>query len=95
MPDNPETMNPLMLINQMLPHAQYEELGKSGDPPNVVFSFRCTVDGQSFVGTGKIFSIKCMEYSIYINFVHIFIYMCSSEGFHVSVFEFFEWGFKS
>lgn len=54
MPENPETMNPLMLINQMLPHAQYEELGKSGDSPNIIFSFRCTIDGQSFVGTGKI-----------------------------------------
>lgn len=52
MPENPETMNPLMLINQMLPQAEFEEIGKSGDPPNIVFSFRCNVDGQSFLGTG-------------------------------------------
>ncbi|XP_056642588.1 double-stranded RNA-specific editase Adar [Diorhabda sublineata] len=52
MPENPETINPLMLINQMLPHAQFEEIGKSGNPPDVVFSFRCNVDGQSFVGMG-------------------------------------------
>lgn len=67
MPENPETVNPLMLINQMLPHAQYEELGKSGDPPNVVFSFRCTVDGQSFVGTGKIYNKYLTVWIYYID----------------------------
>ncbi|KAJ8959032.1 hypothetical protein NQ318_022287 [Aromia moschata] len=51
-PENPETMNPLMLLNQMLPHAKFEEIGKSGNPPNVTYSFRCNVDGQSFIGTG-------------------------------------------
>lgn len=52
MPNNPETMNPLMLINQMLPHAQFEEIGRSGSPPNLTYSYRCTVDSQSFIGTG-------------------------------------------
>ncbi|KAG5895894.1 hypothetical protein JTB14_000508 [Gonioctena quinquepunctata] len=52
MPPNPETINPLMLVNQMLPQAQFEEIGKSGNPPNVIFSFRCNVNDQSFVGTG-------------------------------------------
>lgn len=54
MPDNPETVNPLMMVNQMLPLASFEEIGKSGNPPNVVFSYRCNVDGQSFVGTGEL-----------------------------------------
>ncbi|CAH1112185.1 unnamed protein product [Psylliodes chrysocephalus] len=52
MPDNPETINPLMLINQMLPQAQFEEIGKTGNPPNVVFSFKCIVDEHVFMGTG-------------------------------------------
>nr|CAH7729735.1 unnamed protein product [Callosobruchus chinensis] len=53
MPANPETLNPLMLINQMMPHAQFEEIGKSGLPPTITFTFKCTVNGQSFIGTGK------------------------------------------
>ncbi|CAG9813364.1 unnamed protein product [Phaedon cochleariae] len=52
MPANPESINPLMLINQMLPHAHFEEIGKTGNPPNVTFSFRCNCDGQTFLGTG-------------------------------------------
>lgn len=62
MPDNPETMNPLMLINQMLPHAQFEEIGKSGAPPNLTYSYRCTVDSQSFIGTGKL--LKTLIYKL-------------------------------
>ncbi|VEN55941.1 unnamed protein product [Callosobruchus maculatus] len=53
MPANPETMNPLMLINQMMPYAQFEEIGKSGVPPNLTFTFKCTANGQSFIGTGS------------------------------------------
>ncbi|RZC18425.1 double-stranded RNA-specific editase Adar [Asbolus verrucosus] len=53
MPENAAHMNPLMLLNQMLPHARFEELGRSGNPPNVVFTFKCTVDGQIFTGTGS------------------------------------------
>ncbi|CAG9861280.1 unnamed protein product [Phyllotreta striolata] len=52
MPENPESINPLMLVNQMLPHAEFAEIGKTGAPPNIMFSFTCTVDGESFVGTG-------------------------------------------
>lgn len=54
MPPNPETINPLMLLNQMMPQARFEEIGRSGNPPQVIFSFRCTVDNQSFVGSGKL-----------------------------------------
>lgn len=52
MPDNPERMNPLMLMNQMLPLAQWDEVGKSGVLPNVVFTFGVTVDGKQYTGTG-------------------------------------------
>ncbi|XP_068914515.1 double-stranded RNA-specific editase Adar-like isoform X4 [Tenebrio molitor] len=53
LPDNAAHMNPLMLLNQMLPQAQFEELGRNGNPPNVIFTFKCTVNGQSFNGTGS------------------------------------------
>ncbi|XP_076270282.1 double-stranded RNA-specific editase Adar-like isoform X3 [Rhynchophorus ferrugineus] len=52
MPDNPEKMNPLMLMNQMLPSAEWEDLGKTGNPPNVIFLFKVTIDGQTFNGSG-------------------------------------------
>ncbi|XP_019880882.1 double-stranded RNA-specific editase Adar [Aethina tumida] len=52
MPANPEMMQPLMLLNQMLPHAEFEEIGKVGTPPNIQFTFRCRVDNQTFDGTG-------------------------------------------
>jgi hypothetical protein len=53
LPDNAAHMNPLMLLNQMLPQAQFEELGRNGNPPNVIFTFKCTVNGQCFNGTGS------------------------------------------
>lgn len=53
MPENPEAMNPLMLMHQMLPNAIWEETGKSGVPPNVVFSFSVTVDNKQYSGTGS------------------------------------------
>ncbi|KAJ8983938.1 hypothetical protein NQ317_008640 [Molorchus minor] len=53
LPDNPELMNPLMLINQMIPQAQFEEIGRSGNPPNVMYSYRCSVNNQAFIGTGS------------------------------------------
>ncbi|KAJ8949345.1 hypothetical protein NQ314_008265 [Rhamnusium bicolor] len=62
MPANPETMNPLMLLNQMLPQAQFEEIGKSGNPPNVTYSYRCNVEELSFIGTGT------NHFKIYLHF---------------------------
>lgn len=53
MPENPETMNPLMLLNQMLPQVVFEEAGTTGTAPNIQFHFRCNVDGQTFEGTGE------------------------------------------
>jgi hypothetical protein len=29
-----------MLLNQMLPQAQFEELGRNGNPPNVIFTVK-------------------------------------------------------
>lgn len=57
-PSNPETMNPVMLLNQMKPNSTFEEIGQTGGPPNVRFIYRCTVDGHSFEGTGKIFFLN-------------------------------------
>lgn len=56
MPDNPHTMNPLMLMNQMLPGCVWEEVGKSGSPPNVLFTFQVTVGDKRFTGSGKFLS---------------------------------------
>ncbi|CAH1963078.1 unnamed protein product [Acanthoscelides obtectus] len=53
MPVNPELMNPLMLLNQMMPHVQFEEIGKAGAPPNITFTFKCSVNGQSYTGSGS------------------------------------------
>ncbi|XP_060522172.1 double-stranded RNA-specific editase Adar-like isoform X2 [Cylas formicarius] len=52
LPNKPEEINPLMLLNQMCPQAQFEELGKAGTPPNVTFTFQVTIDGQTFNGSG-------------------------------------------
>lgn len=53
MPENPEQMNPLMLLNHLRPNTKFEELGKSGNPPNCVFTFQCTLDDETFVGRGN------------------------------------------
>lgn len=52
-PDTAATMNPIMLLNQMHPGAVYEEVCKIGNPPNVLFKIKCTVNEQVFIGTGK------------------------------------------
>lgn len=51
-PENAATLNPLMLMNQVLPSAQFEELDRSGTPPNIIFTFKCTVDKETFIGSG-------------------------------------------
>lgn len=53
MPDNPELMNPLMLMHQMMPTAVWEEVESKGTPPNVVFTFSLSVEGNQFFGSGK------------------------------------------
>lgn len=58
MPPNPEKMNPVMLLNQMVPHAVFEELSKAGNPPNVIYTYKCVISGRSFIGRGKFFVLK-------------------------------------
>jgi len=53
MPENPEKVNPLMLMNQMVPEAVWNEVGKSGTAPNMIFTYSVTVDGKSYTGTGN------------------------------------------
>ncbi|XP_018322181.1 double-stranded RNA-specific editase 1 [Agrilus planipennis] len=55
LPENAALMNPVMLLNQMRPNAVYEEVTKTGTPPHVMFTIKCTTDNQSFFGTGKQF----------------------------------------
>ncbi|KAF2879447.1 hypothetical protein ILUMI_26727 [Ignelater luminosus] len=53
LPETAATMNPIMLLNQMHPNAVYEEVAKSGNPPNVQFTIKCTIGGEVFFGTGS------------------------------------------
>lgn len=53
LPDKPEEMNPITLLNQMKPSATFEEISKIGNPPNVKFTFQVVVDGQNYCGCGK------------------------------------------
>lgn len=56
LPENATTMNPIMLIHQMRPGVTtFHEASVSGTPPNVMFTFKCTVDNEEFVGCGKTF----------------------------------------
>lgn len=52
MPENPSTLNPIMVINQMYPQAIFDELETIGNPPNVQFKIQCTIEGKNFIGTG-------------------------------------------
>ncbi|KAB0793579.1 hypothetical protein PPYR_13199 [Photinus pyralis] len=51
LPENAHEMNPVMLLNQMVPHAVYEEVSKEGNPPNVNFNVKCTIGNDVFYGT--------------------------------------------
>ncbi|XP_044759222.1 double-stranded RNA-specific editase B2-like [Coccinella septempunctata] len=53
LPENAATINPVMIINQMYPLASFDEVEQVGNPPNIVFTIQCNVDGQSFKGTGS------------------------------------------
>ncbi|KAF5284369.1 hypothetical protein FQR65_LT13586 [Abscondita terminalis] len=52
LPDLANTMNPVMLLNQMLPSAAFEELAKEGNPPHILFTVKCVVGNDTFYGTG-------------------------------------------
>lgn len=53
LPENANEMNPLMLLNQMVPNAVYEEVSKEGNPPNVTFTIKCTIGNDVFFGTAS------------------------------------------
>lgn len=52
LPENPETVNPVMIINQMCPQAVFEELEAVGQPPKITFAIRLTIDNHVFEGIG-------------------------------------------
>ncbi|KAK5640846.1 hypothetical protein RI129_009393 [Pyrocoelia pectoralis] len=53
LPENASEMNPLMLLNQMVPNAIYEEVSKEGNPPHVTFTIKCTIGNDIFFGTAS------------------------------------------
>lgn len=53
LPENASEMNPLMLLNQMVPNAIYEEVSKEGNPPHVTFTIKCTIGNDVFLGTAS------------------------------------------
>lgn len=62
LPENAAQLNPLMLLNQMLPAAKFEEVGRTGVAPNLIFTFRCSVENQTFIGTGMFFNVFLFKY---------------------------------
>ncbi|KAL3273752.1 hypothetical protein HHI36_015180 [Cryptolaemus montrouzieri] len=52
LPENAASMNPLMVIHQMYPNTQFEELPQTGAPPNAVFNMKVTLEGKVFTGSG-------------------------------------------
>lgn len=53
LPNNPETVHPVMLLNQMRPGTSYLEVSRVGNPPNTIFTLSVELDGQIFTGEAK------------------------------------------
>lgn len=53
LPPNAGTLHPAMLLAQMRPGVQYQDLGSQGTTPNVIHCMGVTVDGNQFIGNGK------------------------------------------
>lgn len=53
LPELANTMNPVMLLNQMFPSAVFEEVSKEGNSPNIQFTVKCTVGNDTFYGTSS------------------------------------------
>ena len=49
--------NPLLILNKLRPGVQYELIHEFGEAPNIMFTFSCRVDNQTFEGTGM--EIQC------------------------------------
>ncbi|XP_071442707.1 double-stranded RNA-specific editase 1-like [Hetaerina americana] len=52
-PDNPTERHPVMLLHQLRPGTQFEEVSSSGPPGDVTFTMQVVIDGKTFVGVGK------------------------------------------
>lgn len=52
MPADPLSMNPIMLLNQMMPNALFEEVARVGAPPKIMFTYQCQYEGKTFFGYG-------------------------------------------
>lgn len=55
MPADAANMNPVMLVNQMLPNVVFEQVDdiRSVASPNPHFTYKCTIDNKTFNGSGK------------------------------------------
>lgn len=53
LPTNASALHPAMLLQQMRPGTQYQDLGSQGTVPNVIHCVGVTVDGKQFIGNGK------------------------------------------
>ncbi|KAF7995111.1 hypothetical protein HCN44_004583 [Aphidius gifuensis] len=53
LPENPDKIHPVMLLNQMRPGITYKELQRTGNSPNILFTLAVDTDGQTFTGTAK------------------------------------------
>lgn len=53
LPPNASFLHPAMLLAQMRPGIQYQDLGFQGTTPNVIHCMGVTVDGKKFIGNGK------------------------------------------
>jgi len=53
LPANAASLHPAMLLQQMRPGTQYQDLGSQGTVPNVIHCMGVTVDTKQFIGNGK------------------------------------------
>lgn len=53
LPPNAGSLHPSMLLAQMRPGIQYQDLGSQGTTPNVIHCMGVTVDGKQYIGNGK------------------------------------------
>ncbi|XP_046396199.1 double-stranded RNA-specific editase 1-like [Ischnura elegans] len=52
-PDNPTERHPVMLLHQLRPGTQFEEVSSTGPPGDVTFTMKVVIDDKTFTGVGK------------------------------------------
>ncbi|KAG8224513.1 hypothetical protein J437_LFUL004204 [Ladona fulva] len=52
-PENPTERHPVMLLHQLRPGTQFEEIASQGPPGEVMFTMKVVIDDQTFTGVGK------------------------------------------